>query len=95
MEALGVRITIGIVAGTAIGIVHFAGLWWTVRWTLASPNPALVAVSSYVVRMGATLGAFYLLMDGDWIRLIALAAGFTLARLALGSRSVNVQRRAP
>ena len=72
--------------GSGLGLVHYAGLWWTLRRALCGPHPALLVGLSYIVRTGVTVGAFYVVMNGDWLRLVALTAGFTLARLALSAR---------
>ena len=44
-------------AGLALGGFFFLGLWWTVRWGLVSPRPALLFLASVLLRMGVTLGA--------------------------------------
>lgn len=73
------------ILGAAIGLVHFGGLWWTLGHIVRRPQSAMVALLSYVARMGVTLGGFYLLMDGDWKRLVVLTIGFTTARFALAA----------
>lgn len=74
------------VIGAVIGLLHFGALWWTVDYAARGSHPATVCTLSYLGRMAATVGGFYVVMDGDWRRLVALTAGFTLARLALVAR---------
>ncbi|HVC16339.1 MAG TPA: ATP synthase subunit I [Rhodanobacter sp.] len=68
------------VAGLLLGAGFFGGLWWTVRRGSASAQPALWFLSSLLLRMGVTLGGFYLVGRGDWQRLLACLFGFVVAR---------------
>ena len=67
-------------AGVVLGIFFFGGLWWTVRRTLSTRNPALLFGGSLILRLAVTISGFYLVADGDWQRAIACLAGFLLAR---------------
>jgi F1F0 ATPase subunit 2 len=68
-------------AGIALGLFFFGGLWWTVRRSASSRHPARLFVSSFLVRMMAAVGGFYLIAaDGDWRRVIASLLGFLIAR---------------
>ena len=40
------------VAGAALGILFFGGLWWTVPRGIASPRPALWFGASLLLRVG-------------------------------------------
>lgn len=68
------------IAGGALGIFFFGGLWWTVRKTLASGRPALWVFGSLLLRMGVTLVGFYWVSGGDWQRMLACLVGFVVAR---------------
>lgn len=70
-------------AGAALGLLFFGGLWWTVRRAAASPRPALWFGPSLLLRMAGVVGGFYLVGAGQWTRLAACLAGFVLARGAL------------
>jgi F1F0 ATPase subunit 2 len=72
--------TIAWAAGLALGGFFFLGLWWTVRWGLVSPRPALLFLASVLLRMGVTLAGFYFVADGQWERLLLALAGFIMAR---------------
>jgi len=67
-------------AGVALGLFFFGGLWWTVRRGLSARHPALLFSGSLILRVGATVGGFYLVGGDDWRRLVACLAGFVIAR---------------
>lgn len=69
--------------GFGLGLFFFGGLWWTVRRLTTSQYPAPLALGSLMVRLAATLIIFYLIMDGQWDRLLACTVGFFAARLLL------------
>lgn len=67
-------------AGGALGAIFFGGLWWTVRKSLSASQPALWVFASLLLRMGLTMGGFYVVSGGGWQRLLACLAGFIVAR---------------
>lgn len=69
------------IAGIVLGAIFFGGLWWTVRRGVQSPRPALWFLGSAVVRLGITLGGFYLVGAGQWQRFAACLVGFLIGRL--------------
>jgi len=77
--ALGV----GLVAGAAIGLVYFGGLWLTVRRLPARRRPHLWLLGSFVLRLGLALAAFYLLVPLGWQALATGLAGLLAARQVL------------
>jgi F1F0 ATPase subunit 2 len=68
-------------AGVVLGAVFFAGLWWTVRRGVASPQPALWFLGSALVRTAVALAGFYFIADGRWQRLLVCLLGFLVARM--------------
>ena len=68
------------IAGLALGILFFGGLWLTVRKTIASKMPALWILGSFVLRIGITLIGFYYVTQGNWKRLFVCLFGFIAAR---------------
>ena len=68
-------------AGGALGILFFGGLWWTIRTGLASPQPALWFSGSFLVRTAVVLLGFFFVAQGDWRRIAGCVAGFLGARL--------------
>ena len=55
-----------LLAGFFLGVVFFAGLWWTIRRALFSTHAALWFLCSMLLRSGLMLGGFYLCMPRDW-----------------------------
>ena len=67
-------------AGAALGAFFFGGLWWTVRKSLVSRQPAVWVFCSFLLRMGVTMTGFYFVAGSDWQRLLACVIGFFMAR---------------
>ena len=74
---------LALLAGTALGIVFFAGLWWTIRKGLSSQQAGLWFSGSLLLRTGITVTGFYFVSQGEWPRLLACLLGFLLARIAV------------
>lgn len=70
-------------AGAALGAVFFGSLWWTVKKSMASTQPALWVLGSLLLRTGVTLVSFWWVSQGDWRRLLACLPGFLLARIVV------------
>lgn len=71
------------VAGLAIGLVFFGGLWWTVHKGVNSKQPAVWFLGSLLLRMGIALSGFYLVSGQHWDRLLSCLLGFVMARTAV------------
>ena len=67
-------------AGAALGVVFFGGLWWTVQRGAASPTPARWFLGSFVVRTAIVLAGFYFIGAGQIVPLGLCLLGFLLAR---------------
>jgi F1F0 ATPase subunit 2 len=80
------HLILAFIAGIAIGIFYFAGLWWTVQRLPSTQRPALLPVASFIGRTFVTALAFYLVMDGSWQRLLVSLLGFVVARALLTRR---------
>jgi F1F0 ATPase subunit 2 len=70
-------------AGAVLGVLFFAGLWFTVRRGLVSERPALWFLGSTLVRTGGLLAAFYLIARGNWHYLLACLLGFFASRMGM------------
>jgi len=66
--------------GAAIGAIYFAGLWETVRKLSETNKPFRRVVLSFALRMILLISGFYLVMQGEWERLVAAMIGLILAR---------------
>ena len=71
---------LALAAGGVLGGFYFAGLWWTVRKSLASPRPALWVFASLLLRLSVAMAGFYVVGGGQWQRLVACLVGFVVAR---------------
>ena len=70
-------------AGLVLGTIFFVGLWWTIRRSIKSTNPAMLFLSSAVLRIGIVLMGFYFISNGQWQRMAACLVGFIMSRLAV------------
>ncbi len=75
-------LTLGWAVGTGVvlGAAFFGGLWWTVRKGAACKRPALLFLSSFLLRTSIALAGLYFVAGGHWDRLLACLLGFVLAR---------------
>ena len=73
-------------AGAGIGAFYFGGLWWTVRRLATDDHPARLTLLSLLLRTGLSLGAFYVVMGGEWERLMAALLGVMVIRLLMVRR---------
>lgn len=71
------------IAGVALGMVYFGGLWLTVRYLPTTTHPILLTFGSYLLRMAIVLLGFYIIMDNQWERLVAAVITFILTRMFL------------
>jgi F1F0 ATPase subunit 2 len=69
------------IVGTALGAIFFGGLWWTVHKAATSPRPALLFLSSLLLRTSIVLTGFCWIGLGHWERLVTGLVGFIIARL--------------
>ncbi len=69
-----------LIAGIALAIVFFGGLWLTVKKMVHSKSPALWLISSFFLRVGITLVGFYFVGAGNWQRLLICLIGFIAGR---------------
>ena len=70
-------------AGGLLGAVFFGGLWWTVRKSIASPQPALWIFGSLLVRMSVALTGFYFVAGSHWERMMVCLLGFVMVRAGI------------
>jgi len=88
-EAL--NLVLALMAGVSLGALFFGGLWWTVRKSFSSNQPALWFFGSSLLRTIFVLAGFYFIALGHWQRLLAALLGFALARLMV-TRLTRVRR---
>jgi F1F0 ATPase subunit 2 len=67
--------------GVVLGAFFFGGLWWTVRKGSVCRRPALLFLSSFLLRTSIALAGLYFVAGGHGGRLLACLLGFVIARL--------------
>ncbi len=77
------RLLVPLLAGVALGVIFFGGLWWTVRRAISARWVALWFFASLVLRTLIVLGGFYLACGDDWRRWLTALLGFSVARLLI------------
>ena len=85
MSAL--TLTLGLLAGLALGALYFGGLWWTVRRVPTWRRPERALLASFVVRALLVLPAFVALALQGPGPLVAALVGFLVARFAVQART--------
>jgi F1F0 ATPase subunit 2 len=75
------NLALALMAGVSLGALFFGGLWWTVRKSFSSQQPALWFLGSSLLRTALVLAGFYFIALGHWQRLLAALLGFALTRL--------------
>jgi F1F0 ATPase subunit 2 len=72
---------LALITGVSLGTMFFGGLWWTIRRSVSSRQPALWFLASLLLRTCLALAGFYFVARGHWERLLACLLGFVTARL--------------
>ncbi|RQW90091.1 MAG: ATP synthase subunit I [Geobacter sp.] len=83
MNFSAINLLLTVLAGVALGLFYFGGLWLTVRKIAVTARPGFLMFGSFVVRLLVTLCGFYFVMDDSWELLVACLAGFLLMRIVL------------
>jgi F1F0 ATPase subunit 2 len=87
---------LAILGGFALGLFYFGGLWLTVKKGLFSPHPALLFLTSSLLRTAGVIGGFILISAGDPLRLLLALGGFIAAKvvsIVLGRRNSAPEHR--
>jgi F1F0 ATPase subunit 2 len=83
MTVTTIQLVFAFLGGAGLGIFYFLWLWWTVQKLASARSPALLSLGSFAVRTAVVLTGFYVIMGGQWERLLACLVGFIAARVAL------------
>jgi len=74
-------------AGLALGVFYFGGLWLTLQRLVASSQPALLTLGSYLGRLAVCfLGFFLIARVGGWQGVLVCLLTFILVRIAMVRR---------
>lgn len=76
----------GAVAGVALGVFFFGGLWLTATRLVDSDHPALLLAGSYLGRMAVLALSFYVLLRINQPTFFGAIVGFLASRLAATKR---------
>jgi len=82
-----------LIAGIALGIIFFGGLWWTVQKGVTSEQPALWFLGSFILRMSIVLVGFYLVGHGQWKQMMACLLGWIIARLIVTALTASLVKQ--
>ena len=91
-------LTISFATGIFVGLIFFAGLWWTIRKGLQSKRPASLFLGSLLLRTSLVLTGFYFVVFGlhksqhelSLPRMTICLLGFLLARFFV-QRQIKLQ----
>ena len=73
--------TLAWAAGSALGLIFYGGLWWTVVIGTGHRRPGLVFLGSSLLRTGIVVAGLYFVSNGRWQPLLAALLGFVMARV--------------
>ena len=76
-------VVLDLLAGVALGVCFYGGLWFTVQRLATSAHPVLLTVGSFWLRLVVVLAAFVLLARQGLASVVISMSGFVLARLAV------------
>jgi len=82
---------VALIAGVAIGIFFFGGLWVTVRKAVHAKTPARWFFGSFILRVCIAMIGFYIISLGNWQHLIVALPGFVLARFIVTHYTKSVE----
>ena len=81
-----------LLVGLLLGVFFFVGLWWTVQQGLTAKRPAVLFLSSLLVRTGVTVLGFYAIAGDNYLHLLVCLSGFILARFMVMHWSKKYQQ---
>ncbi len=68
-------------AGAIIGAVYFASMRWTVDRLVRARQPMIWLLGGATVRIALVGPLFYLVMAGEWQRMLVCLLGFVAVRM--------------
>jgi F1F0 ATPase subunit 2 len=87
------NLLMALIVGMVLGLLFFGGLLWTVRRVISTKLSAGSLLVSLLLRMLVTSAGFYVVSEGQWLRLLICLLGFMLARSTVLSLSRQNQIR--
>lgn len=68
------------IGGIILGLIFFGGLYYTTQKLSSVKRPALVVITSILLRMIILIGGLYYLFSGDIIRLLIAIIGVFISK---------------
>ena len=81
------------IAGMALGMFFFGGLWFTVKKAVNSKIPAIWFFGSFILRVGVVMLGFYYISQGGWQPLIISLLGFIVARFVVTHFTKTIDKK--
>ena len=69
--------------GAGLGVVFYAGLWWTVTYGVRARRPALIFLCSLLARTALVAVGLLSIAQGSWQRAAGAAVGLIAARVVV------------
>ena len=83
VETSPIWLALAALAGVALGIFHYGGLWLTVKKVASSSNPQALMFGSFAVRVAVVVIAVVLLARTHWELAVAALVGLVIGRTVL------------
>jgi F1F0 ATPase subunit 2 len=80
MDSTPLALALSALAGIALGILYFGGLWLTITRMRTIKNPGIFLTLSFILRTVVVIGGFYLISDGKLERLAVAMLAFFVTR---------------
>ncbi len=77
---LGCSLFLPFAVGMALGVFFSLNLWSSVRKMSEQDAPWYFLYGNFILRTSVVLMGFYLVMDGNWQRMVSALLGFMLTR---------------
>ena len=81
------------IAGMALGLFFFGGLWFTTKKAVEAKIPAIWFFISFLLRVGVVLISFYYISPGGWQPLTICLIGFMIARFAVIHLTKSINKK--
>ncbi len=76
-------LTLPFAGGFSLGVLFFAGLWWTVRKGMVLKSPAPLFLGSFLLRTITVLVGFYFIINVNWQSMTLYFIGFIVGRITV------------
>lgn len=87
------NLTLAFIAGMALGMIFFGGLWFTVKKAVAAKTPAVWFFASFFLRVGVVMFGFYYISTVGWQPLIVSVLGFVVARFVVAHITKPIDKK--